>query len=189
MRAPRSFRSLLARARDRRGVAALEFAMIAPIMIVMFFGISELGQGLLAERRVSHATSALGDLAAQLQNIAQSDATDMFAASADIMAPLNTSPLNLRVSSVTVNSKGVPKVDWSYGSCMTKYADCDNPPVLPAGLVTSPGDSIILSESQYKFTSPIGYILPNGINFSRVSYLRPRYGAVTRLTPAQSSCG
>ncbi len=189
MRAPRLLRSLLARARDRRGVAALEFAMIAPIMIVMFFGISELGQGLLAERRVSHATSALGDLAAQLQNIAQSDADDMFAASADIMAPLNTTPLKLRVSSVTVNSKGVPKVDWSYTSGMGVLNDCDNPPALPTGLVTAPGDTIILSESQYKFTSPIGYILPNGITFNRSSYLRPRYGAVTRPSPAQSSCG
>ena len=87
--------------RDRRGIAALEFALIAPIMILMFFGISELGQGLLAERRVSHATSSLGDLAAQLNQIAQSDADDMFNASADIMSPLTTTPLKLRVSSIT----------------------------------------------------------------------------------------
>ncbi len=187
MRAARSL--LLARLRDRRGVAALEFALIAPIMILMFFGISELGQGLLAERRVSHATASLGDLAAQLPNIAQADADDMFAASADIMAPLNTTPLKLRVSSVTGNSKGLPKVDWSYGSGLTKYADCATPPALPAGLVTAPGETVILSESQYQFTSPVGYILPSGITFNRSSYLRPRYGAVTRTSPAQTSCG
>ena len=188
MRAPRPT-SPLALLRDRRGVAALEFAMIAPIMILMFFGISELGQGLLAERRVSHATSSLGDLAAQLQNVAQSDADDMFAASADIMAPLNTTPLLLRVSSVTGDSKGNPKVDWSYASGLTKYGDCSTPPTLPAGLVTAAGETVILSESQYQFTSPVGYILPNGITFKRSSYLRPRYGAVIRTTPAQTSCG
>ena len=187
---PPSLRArLLARLRDRRGVAALEFAMIAPVMILMFFGISELGQGLLAERRVSHATSSLGDLAAQLQNIAQSDADDMFAASTDIMAPLTTTPLKLRVSSVTGNSKGLPKIDWSYASGLTKYADCATPPTLPAGLVTAPGETVILSEAQYQFTSPVGYVLPNGISFNRSSYLRPRYGAVTRTTPVQASCG
>ena len=181
--------SILRALRDRRGVAALEFALIAPIMIVMFFGISELGQGLLAERRVSHATSSLGDLAAQLQNVAQSDADDMFAASADILAPLSTTPLKLRVTSVTGNSKGLPKVDWSYSSGMAVLNDCDASPTLPGGLVTAPGETIILSEAQYKFTSPVGYILPNGINFTRSSYLRPRYGAVVRTTPAQKSCG
>ena len=182
-------RGALAVLSDRRGVAALEFAMIAPVMIVMFFGIAELGQGLIAERRVSHATAALGDLAAQGQTIQQSDADDMFAASADIMAPLTTTPLKMRVSSVTGDSKGAPKVDWSYASGLTKYTDCSSPPTLPSGLVTAPGETVILSETQYQFTSPVGYVLPDGIAFQRSSYLRPRYGQVSRTTPAKASCG
>lgn len=185
-------RRILETLRDRRGVAALEFAMIAPVMIVMFFGIAELGQGLIAERRVSHATSALGDLAAQGQSIGASSADDMFAASTDIMAPLPANPLKLRVSSVTGDSKGKPKVDWSYvsaGSGLSAYGDCTSPPTLPAGLVTAAGETVILSEAQYQFTSPVGYILPSGIAFTRSSYLRPRYGQVSRTSPAKASCG
>lgn len=187
-----SMHRLLPILRDRRGVAALEFAMIAPVMIVMFFGIAELGQGLIAERRVSHATAALGDLAAQGNAITQASADDMFAASADIMAPMTTTPLKLRVSSVTGDSKGVPKVDWSYVSATSgwsKYNDCTVPPTLPTGLVTAPGETVVLAESQYQFTSPVGYVLPDGIAFTRSSYLRPRYGQVSRDTPAKASCG
>ena len=37
---------------DRRGVSAIEFAFIAPVMILMYFGVAELTQGMMAERRM-----------------------------------------------------------------------------------------------------------------------------------------
>ena len=38
---------------DRRGVAAIEFAMIVPIMLVMFFGTVEFSSGVAVDRKVS----------------------------------------------------------------------------------------------------------------------------------------
>lgn len=154
--------------------------MIAPVMILMFFGIAEVGQAVIAQRRVGHATSALGDLAAQGQTINTTTVNEMFAAASDTMAPLATTPLKLRVSSVTGDTNGNPKVDWSFPyNGLSAYAKGSTPPTLPAGLVTAQGESVILSESQYQFTSPVGYVLPTGIAFARSFYLRPRYGFVT----------
>lgn len=174
----RSFRRFAA---DRTGVAGLEFAMIAPLMVVMLFGAAELGQGLTASRRVSHADAALGDLVAQASTVTTSDLSDCFSAATDILAPLPTGPLKMRVTSLTGDSNGNPKVDWSAGyGGLAPYTKNAAPPVsLPAGLITAQGDTIILSEAQYAYTSPIGYVLPSGLSFNRSAYLRPRKGTVT----------
>lgn len=63
-------RSLFARAlrrfwRARAGIAAVEFAFIMPMMLVLYFGISLIGQGLEISRKAQQASRTLADLTAQ----------------------------------------------------------------------------------------------------------------------------
>ena len=51
--------------RDRRGAAAVEFAFIAPVLIIMYCGLAELSQAMMAQRRASNVASTIGDLVAQ----------------------------------------------------------------------------------------------------------------------------
>ena len=203
MRLPRpTFRKAAGAAiRDERGVAALEMATTAPVFILMFFGMAELGQGLIASRRVTHACSALGDLVAQASILHNADEQDAFSAASDIMTPMSTASLKLRVTSITGVSQGngsgnngtncnptgkvKPIVDWSDGNNgWSGYtAGVAVPVTLPAGLICNAGDTIILSEASYNYTSPVGYVLPNGLAFTRSSYLRPRQGTVQRANP------
>ena len=49
-----SLRSSVARlARDNRGNSAIEFAMIVPLMLVMFFGIIEFSSAVAVDRKIS----------------------------------------------------------------------------------------------------------------------------------------
>ncbi len=163
---------------DARGVSALEFALIAPVMILIYFGVGELCEAMMAQRRTSHATSAIGDLTTQSQSVASSDVSDIFAAATTIMAPFPTAPLKLRMTSVTANSSGTPKVDWSCAQGgLTKYTTGATFTGLPTGLVSAAGDSIIVSEGQYNWASPAKYVLPNGLNFNEIFYLKPRKSA------------
>ena len=54
---------------DRRGVSAVEFALVAPILVLLYFGLVELSQAATADRRLAHATSAVGDLVAQASSV------------------------------------------------------------------------------------------------------------------------
>ena len=164
--------------RDERGVSLLEFSFIAPVMILMFFGVAELGQGLVAQRRTQHVSSAIGDLTAQAATVSTADMSNIFDAGQQVMAPLPTTPLAMRVTSVTTNASSVPKVDWSDARNMTAntvgatYA-------LPTGLTTGPSQTVIVSEATYNYTPPVKYVLPNGMQFSLKSYLVPRTGTVS----------
>ncbi len=160
---------------DRRGVSALEFALIAPVLILIYFGVGELCEAMMAQRRTAHATSAIGDLTAQASTLASSDVSDIFAAATDIITPFPTGPLKLRLTSVTGDASATPKVDWSctQGGLAVKTAGSTYTG-LPTGLIAVAGDSIIVAEGQYTWTSPAQYVLPNGLNFKEIFYLKPR---------------
>ncbi len=159
--------------RDRRGVSAVEFALIAPAMIAFYFGMAEITQALLAERRAGHAASAVGDLVAQSSSVSDSDLTDIFAIAMTIMQPYETTSLKMRVTSVTGDVAGVPKVDWSSASGMTALTAGATVVGVPSGVVSA-GQSVVMSEVSYSYDSPVDFLVPNAVTFTRKFYLRPR---------------
>jgi Flp pilus assembly protein TadG len=55
-------------ARDRRGVSAVEFAFIAPVMIGLYLGCAEISDGVAADRKVSLVAGALSNLTSSCSN-------------------------------------------------------------------------------------------------------------------------
>src|SRR5579883_3466158 len=106
----RRLRSFL---RNRRGVAAIEFAFVFPVMVVLFLGGTALTQGIVIKRKVVLATRALGDLASQDSCISDSEANTLFPAATAIFQPYSTSTMTLTVSSLNVDQNGNATVEWS----------------------------------------------------------------------------
>jgi Flp pilus assembly protein TadG len=156
--------------RDQTGLAAVEFALLAPLMILFYFGMAELCQGYMAQKRMSHVTSMIADLTAQAQSVNQNDLNDIFNIGNEIMQPFSPTPLQVRVSSVTRGADGVVDVDWSFGRNMD---DLEEPVTVPAGLIGN-GESLIVAEAIYDYQSPVDQFLPGVTKLSRIFYLRPR---------------
>lgn len=158
--------------RDRRGVSAVEFALIAPVLIAFYFGLAEFCQGYMAQKRMGHASAMVADLVAQNETMTTAQIDDAFAIGGLIMKPYSATPLKQRVTSVTKNSSGVAKVDWSRGSGMTKLTTGATV-TLPADIIAN-GESVIMSEATYDYDSPVDYLMPAITKFSHIYYLRPR---------------
>ena len=164
-------RLMLARfCRDQKGLAAVEFALLAPVMILLYFGMVELCQGYMAQKRMSHVTSMVADLTAQAQSVSQNDLTDIFNIGNEIMQPFSPDSLQVRVSSVTRGADGVVNVDWSFGRDMD---DLEGPVTIPVGLIGNE-ESLIVAEAIYDYESPVDQFLPGVTKLSRTFYLRPR---------------
>jgi Flp pilus assembly protein TadG len=163
------FRRLLI---DRTGVAAVEFALIFPLMITFYFGAMETSHMLTANRRVTSVAYTAADITAQAISVSDADVTDIFSASAAILRPFSTTPLSIRISSVVANSSGVNKVAWSDGYQIAGRA-VNSTMTLPAGL-TSPGTSVIVAEVTYQYSSPISQTITEDISFTDTAYLKPR---------------
>lgn len=160
---------------DGDGVAAVEFAFIAPVLIVAYFGIAELCGAMLAERKAYHAASAIGDLVTQDSAPATSDINDIFTVANTIMLPYSSTSLQEYVTSIQEQSNGTYQETWTCSStsstCQTMNSSYSDPKL--ANLI-QPGQSVILAEVKYTYKSPIQYILPNALNYDEKFYLRPR---------------
>ena len=165
-------RGILSRlAGDERGLSAIEFALLAPILIAFYFGMAEFCQGYMAQKRMGHVSAMVADLVAQEEVVTVANLDDIFDIGGLIMKPFSTTALKQRVSSVT-RTAGVAKVIWSRGDGMAARA-VNEVIVLPTDLIAN-GESIIVSEATYDYDSPADYLMPGITRFSHIYYLRPR---------------
>jgi Flp pilus assembly protein TadG len=166
--------------KDARGVSAVEFAIILPVMLVMYLGCNELGNGLTLARKVTHMTSTVSDLVTQSKDtISSSDMTNIFNAATAIMTPYDSSSLRIRVSEYyvdTTSSKTV-KIVWSAahngGTICPALAKDTVITTLPTALKTA-GTYIITTEIHYAYTPIIGYVMTGTFDLHDQFYLRPR---------------
>src|SRR4051812_22093123 len=100
-------------ARDKRGVSAVEFALLAPLMIGLYLGSVEISEGISVDRKVTLAAGAVANLAAQGQTISTSNMTDILDAAATILSPYATTTLKITVSCISIDAQQNAKVKWS----------------------------------------------------------------------------
>ncbi len=127
-------RACLARARRlgraQNGVAAVEFALILPMMLALYFGCVVLCQGLEAGRKTQSLSRALADVTAQTLPVsgasnpvlADADILNIFAAASAVLYPL-AGMTNMTISEIVFDNVSagnsqccVAKVLWSVGS-------------------------------------------------------------------------
>ena len=158
--------------RDQRGVSAVEFAMLLPLMITLYLGTVEVSQGVGIDRKVTLTTRTVADLASQVSSINNTDMTNMLNASAAVIAPYDTSKLKVTVSRVDVDANGIAKVEWSDTLDGSKRA-VGSTVTLPTALKV-PNTSLIWSEVSYSYKPTIGYVMTGTLNLSDQIYMRPR---------------
>jgi Flp pilus assembly protein TadG len=170
---------------DRSGIAATEFAVIVPVMLVMFFGTVEFSSGVAVNRKVTLMARTLSDLTSQSTSVNDTDLTGFFAASKGVMTPYPSSPTQSTISELYVGSSKVVKVIWSKGHA----------PRAPGSTITIPTELqvpdtyLIFSEVSYRYVPTVGQVMAStGVNLADVAYTRPRQSTcVIYPTPSSGS--
>ncbi len=164
---------LQAFARSQRGVSAVEFALILPIMLTLYFGGYELGTALTLNRKVAHVTSALADLVTQSTTLSNSDIQNILDAAESIIVPYNQSKLRIKLTEVKIDATtGVAKAVWSDARNDTAYAVGTVVPI-PSAIATK-GTWLVTAEVHYDYTPSIGYVMTGSFDLHDKFYLRPR---------------
>ena len=156
--------------RDIRGLAAVEFALIAPVMIIMFYGAVELSSAVDCNSRVSQVSSTVADLVAQSTTVSSSDTSNIFSAGNAIFYPYASSNAKIVVSSLVADSTGKVTVAWSDAQNTSPRSSV--PANIPSGLISA-GGSVIYAEVSYSFTPAISYFL-GSVTLSNNFYSKPR---------------
>ncbi len=155
---------------DRSGLAAVEFAMIFPIMVVLYFGVVEFSSAIAVDRKATQVARTLSDLTSQSMTVADADIKNFGQAAKAIMTPYPPSPLVSSITEVYIDKvSGVARVQWSKGLTIGPTGDVSiaaaaphNPGdvvTLPLALVAAKGTFVIWSEVSYQYTPAIGIVL------------------------------
>lgn len=166
----------LLRRRDR-AAAVVELALVAPVLVVLMFGVCDVATTTIAKYKSSNASQAMADLATQSINLQTSDMVDIFAGAADVMAPFSSSNLAFRVTSIASNGSGSIFVHWSCGqgalppfTAKTAVAKLANGDPVDNVMIRSnftyngynyvgTNTTLIQVESQYAYTPPTRFVI------------------------------
>src|SRR5215471_12579540 len=171
---------LVSFARDHRGISAVEFAMLLPLMVTMYLGVVEVSRGVAIDRKVTLTTRTMADLASRVTSINNADMSSLLNASSAVIAPYPPSPLSITLSAVSIDANGVAKVAWSDtlgGSARTVGSTVSVPSVLAV-----PSTQLIWSEVSYTYNPTFGYVVTGSMNLHDQIYMRPRLSdTITRV--------
>jgi Flp pilus assembly protein TadG len=180
-------------ASDCSGIAATEFAVIVPIMLVMFFGTVEFSSGVAVDRKVTLVARTLSDLTSQSTSVADVDVTNFFTASGKILTPYAPTPTQAKISELYVDPTTLQaRVQWSKAATLSSSGSVtlasgravSSAVVIPAALAIG-GTYLIFSEVSYLYVPTVGYVMAKaGVTLSDVSYTRPRQSTCVYYSPA-----
>lgn len=187
--------------RDRKGLAAVEFALILPLLITLFFGVVEISMMMSARASVTSVASVTADLVAQKSAVTPSDITNVFTAATAILYPSSVNNATIEIYSIVDDNNATGKVAWSCKRIGSNAATTGptTPPagstggdMIKAGNLDADGNpqyggsgSVIIGKITYNYSSPTTQIVTGTQTMVNLFYARPR--RVAKI-PAPSSC-
>jgi Flp pilus assembly protein TadG len=185
---------------DPRGVSAVEFALIAPLLIVIFMGLSDLTTATLAQLHVNRAAQGTADVVASQQNLTlATDMPNMFNAATYFMTPYSATPLSVLITDIYYDGTSATygKVYWS--CAMNGLGSTGSPQLTPytwntqfqyvpgmsgqnienvlwTNNAAAIGTSVIVVQTSYSFSSPSSFIIKG------VHTMTSSYATIPRIT-------
>ena len=176
--------------RDQRGVAAVEFILIAPMMLVLMFGTVQFTSAYAAARKLTQVAHTMSDLISQAATVGSCDITNALKVGNVIMSPYPVSTLTGTISEVYIDPTTLKAtIVWSQGKSPHGTGSAVT---LPAGIAIG-GKYLIMSEVTYDYQPLVGFDASSGFisqifHWTRTTYSGPRQSADVRWDSTLPSC-
>lgn len=174
-------------AKDERGVSAIEFVLIFPLLVTMLAGTVDIGQALTVSRKMNQVVSTLGDMTSQQTEWKATDIDAIIAGTATIIEPFSKTDLKIDLVVLDVNASLAATVNWGRGynkTALTKNAA--SPVKIPTNIAQS-GVQLVAVKATYSLTTPFSKLLKpiTGVttyNYTKTYIMRPRNGNTITLS-------
>lgn len=173
-------------AASTRGVAAVEFALVLPALVVMFLASVDAGRAIAIYMKVRAATYTLDAVTNQYSTIQSTDMTDILGAASAVLAPYSSATAGVTVSQIKVTSASNAIVNWSAtrnGTALSKGSSVS----VPANFAScgSYPCYLIYGQVRYTYTPLFSYIFTTSFTLSDNLYITPR-STLCVMYPPQS---
>ncbi len=173
--------------KSQGGAAAVEFALLLPVMITMFFGMVETTLALVCRADISQMAATAADLISQVNTANTADLSNVYAAAGTILYPYYTGGATgkptIRITSVIYDSSSATpttsgKVAWTCTQLgtgtLTPASRSVNSTVTFSQPLMITNGSVLMAEVAYNYASPTTQTIVGSINMSNNFYTKPR---------------
>jgi Flp pilus assembly protein TadG len=168
--------------RDRKGTGAIEFAIIAPLLIMAYIGCFEISVGFNIARKVARASSTVADVLTQMPIVDTAALDGMKDVAKSVMSPfeMTEQQYTLKMTGIKMTAPGLGEVTWSYDQA-------GKAPYKAGSVVKMPSDisaintfivrsELVVPHEILLFAPGLSKSTVNSINLSNTSYFRQRVG-------------
>jgi len=184
----RSFGGQLCRFhRNERGIALIEFALILPILVLIFYGTIELTRYIQMIQKMDNATSALTDLVNRNLNLTDESLENIADTAPAMLQPFDSAGVGVIVTAIQRDAgSSLATTRWQriYGPAGPSRISAgeDQQPTLPQ-LALEERDKVITVELFLEYRPIMNSAVTRSVlgiennNVYRMNVARPRYGA------------
>jgi len=180
--------------RSQRALGAVEFALTAPFLILMYVGSYQLMDAISAYRKVTITARSLADLATQYETTNQAQMQATLNAARQVMTPYSTVGSSLAIAQIAIDDSGNPSLVWvcvnsdspvcSTTSSTLKLSDITIPPDLKTA-----NTHLIYSRIIFHYNPTVASTLIGPLTFSDDIFMNPRRSPSVCLTDGTNSDG
>lgn len=165
---------------DRSGVGAVEFALIAPVLIVLYMGSLEISVAMSVNKKLARAASTVADLVTQDDSVDKALLTSMVNVAQSVMTPYRSDGLKIKITGISIDASGVGKATWSWQEDNTQPYTVGSIQTLPKDLAIP---NTFLVRSEVEFDHKLLLIMPDiqdidvrTLTMKKTYHLRQRIG-------------
>lgn len=164
----------------------MEFALAAPVLILLSIGGSDFVIYLLLQQKLQNAAFSVADLAARDKTLSVNQLNSIFTSVRHVSQPFDfKSNGRAIVTGISATSTNNPRVYWQRGGAgdyatASRVGSVGKAATIPQGLSIAANETIIAAEIFYSYEPMFGLVLPPQV-IHRTAYFKPRLGTLHSL--------
>jgi Flp pilus assembly protein TadG len=164
----------------RRGMIAIEFAAMMPVLALLVVGVFEVTRYMIAIQKVDRIAVAMADYVSQSQTITQNELNDLFSAVSNISSPVSFESGTVFVSSIYKSSDATPStIVWQRQGAGALVATSavgvqGGTATLPGGITLAALEGMIVAEAMMDYEPVFFHSFVEPVRISRTAFYRPR---------------
>ncbi len=155
---------------DCRGVVANEFILVFPVLLIIIFGMWDVGNGLWAGQKTIKSSHIIADLLARESFVDDDRLAQAVEAGRHAFAPFAADSYTVEVLHVTYDEEGLPEELWNH----THNTVLDPDLIHNATGLGGQGDGTLIVRVGFRYVPAFSSVILNDISITETAYTRGR---------------
>ncbi|PCJ00106.1 MAG: hypothetical protein COB14_05515 [Alphaproteobacteria bacterium] len=156
--------------KGKEGVAAIEAAMIFPLMLMIFLGVFDAGNAILANQKTVRASQVVADLITRKSIVSAADVTEAMDAGRLALEPLDSSSYGVDIVSVRFDEDANSSIEWRETLNMGSVPDA----LSAVSALEDEDEGVVMVSVTYVYTPLFSSFISGPLTMNEVAFSRGR---------------